>query len=134
MTSKLNGEELNELELFGVSYCWHNLKLLASFLNCKVSTNLGAIQDELKQQSETLKGLSGKVLEDIMIKQPCDAELHKVAWSNIWVWLLNDTRRQGQTSVNDAPSYRNSYFHTYKRRKGAIWCLQFSSGVIEASS
>ncbi len=35
--------------------------------------------DELKQQSETLKGLSGTVLEDIMIKQPCDAELHKVA-------------------------------------------------------
>ena len=37
------------------------------------------LAEELKQQSETLKGLSGTVLEDIMIKQTCDAELHKVA-------------------------------------------------------
>ena len=44
---------------------------------------LAWVADELKQQSETLKGLSGTVLEDIMLKQPCDAELHKVAWSNI---------------------------------------------------
>jgi len=42
---------------------------------------LAWVADELKQQRETLRGLSGTGLEDIMIRQPRDAaaELHKMA-------------------------------------------------------
>ena len=59
---------------------WHQLRYDSGVL-AEQATRVGLawVADELKQQSETLKGLSGTVLEDIMIKQPRDAELHKVA-------------------------------------------------------
>jgi len=59
---------------------WHQLRYDSGVLAEQATrVSLAWVADELKQQSKTLKGLSGTVLEDIMIMQPCDAELHKVA-------------------------------------------------------
>ena len=59
---------------------WHQLRYDSGVLAEQATrVRLAWVADELKQQSETLKGLSGTVLEDIMLKQPSDAELHKVA-------------------------------------------------------
>ena len=58
---------------------WHQLRYDSGVLAEQATrVSLAWVTDELKQQTETLNGLSGTVLEDIMLKQPREAELHKL--------------------------------------------------------